>query len=64
MAIEVELFQERTTPGTVVYVEDEDTPKEDKIVPTLYIRKTAMLDEFGAQSNWPDSILITIESTD
>ena len=64
MKFEVTLYRSKETPGTVVYQEDSDTPKENKMIPSLYIRKTAMEDIFGDEEDWPNSIIVTVESAD
>ena len=64
MEFDVTLYRTKETPGTVVYTEHEDTPKDEKMIPSLYIRKTAMLDIFGDEEDWPETIIVTVESAD
>ena len=64
MEFEVTLYFSKTTPGTCVYAEHEDTPRDEKMIPSLYIRKTAMEDIFGDEEDWPNSIIVTVESAD
>ena len=64
MEFEVTLYKSHTTPGTVVYKEAEDTPKEYKQIPSLYIRKTAMNDVFGGSDYWPDTLVVTVADGD
>ena len=64
MEFEVTLYKSHTTPGTVVYKEDVDIPKDLKQIPSLYIRKTAMEDVFGHSSTWPDCLVVTVSDAD
>jgi len=64
MEFEVKLYRTKETPGTVVYTEPEETPRDERMIPSLYIRKDCMLDVFGERADWPQSVIVTVESAD
>ena len=62
--IKVTLHMSKDTKGTVVYQEPGFMEQQDKQIPSLYIRKSAMQEAFGLRADWPNTVTVTVESAD